>query len=387
MKLPFFQVYNGGVKLFFGVKAIDKVERFISTHRKALLVTGRRSAKISGALDDVINILDRLSIEYTIYNDIKPNPVVENVEGIVGAYREFGAEAIIAVGGGSIIDAAKAARLVISGGGEVVDYLYGKRPYPEKLPFLLAVNLTHGTGTEIDRYAVVSIVETKEKIGISAGYPNVSVDDPRYTVTLPRNQTIYTSIDAFAHAVESATSTYASPYTWMLAEEAIKYIVKHLPRALEKPDDLEAKYWLLYASMIAGISIDHGVTHIGHGLEHVFSGFNPNLPHGAGLAILYKALLQFFYKLNPEVMARILKPLDPELKPRSEDADKAQKAYNEFLENIGFAETLSTYGFGTDDVKEAVRFFYEHDRMKRYHELSPNLPNREDMEKWLVSLI
>lgn len=387
MKMPSFQVYNGGVKLFFGINVIGNAEEFIKAYKRILLVTGRRSAKISGALDDVTSILDKHGIEYTVYNDIVPNPIVENVEGIVKAYKEFGAEAIIAIGGGSIIDSAKVARLVISGGGSVVDYLYGRKPYPEKLPFLLAINLTHGTGTEIDKYAVVSIVETKEKIGISAGYPNVSIDDPRYTRTLPRNQTIYTSIDAFAHSVESATSTRSSPYTWLLAEEAIKHIVKHLPRALEKPDDLEARYWLLYASMIAGISIDHGVTHTGHGLEHVFSGFNPKLPHGAGLAILYKALLQFFYKLDPEVMARILKPLDPELKPRVEDAEKAQKAYNKFLEEIGFNESFSTYGFSIEDVKEAVKFYYENEKMKRYHGLAPKLPSREDLEKWLTSLI
>ena len=382
-----FNVYNGGVKLYFGLNTINNASKYLTGFKKLLIVTGKKSAKISGALDDILKILDEKGIEYSIYNEIRPNPVTDNVRGLVEKYNAEEAEGFIAIGGGSIIDAVKAARAVISGGGDIVEYLEGKRHIPVNQPFLLAINLTHGTGTEIDRYAVVTIPETKEKIGFAPGYPTVSIDDPRYTVTLPRNQTIYTSIDAFAHAVESATSVYASPYTYLLAAESVKYIVAYLPRALKNPSDIEARYWLLYASMIAGISIDHGVTHLGHGLEHILSGYNPDLPHGAGLAILYKGLMRYFYELNPEVMCKILKPLDPTLRPRKEDAEKAQEAYNLFLESIGYKETLSTYGFDEDIIRELVKNFYELPKMKKYHLLSPRIPSMEEIYKIMSSLI
>ncbi len=233
-----FNVYNGGVKLYFGLNTIDNASKYLTGFKKLIIVTGKRSAKISGALDDILKILDEKGIEYSIYNKIRPNPITDNVRGLAEKYKAEEAEGFIAIGGGSIIDAVKAARAVISGGGDIVEYLEGKRPIPENQPFLLAINLTHGTGTEIDKYAVVTILETKEKIGFAPGYPTVSIDDPRYTVTLPRNQTIYTSIDALAHAVESATSVYASPYTYLLAAEAVKYIVAYLPRALKNPSDI-----------------------------------------------------------------------------------------------------------------------------------------------------
>lgn len=368
--LESFKIYNGGVKLYFGRDVVSRIKRYLKQYKNLLIVTGRKSATISGALPDVSRILDELGIDYRVYSGVRANPDTSIVEGIVEEYRGYGSDGFIAIGGGSVIDAVKAARAVIAGGGRIEDYLLGGRKPPVNQPFLLAVNLTHGTGTEIDRYSVVTITREKLKIGFSAGYPDISIDDPYYTRTLPRNQTIYTSLDAFAHAVESATSTLSSPYTRLLAREAVKLIVEYLPRSLEDPGDLEARYWLLYASMIAGIGIDHGATHLGHGLEHVLSGFNPDLPHGAGLGILYRKLIEVFYQYFPETLAEILKPLNENLKPRSEDAVKARRAYEEFLERIGFSEKLRDYGFDEDIVGEAASFYMENPVMRKYHGLS-----------------
>ncbi len=369
--LESFNVYNGGVRLYFGRDVVPKIKKHLKQYRKLLIVTGRRSAVASGALPDIRRILEELSIDYRVYSGVRANPDTRIIEEVVEEYRGHGSEGFIAIGGGSVIDAAKATRVVVAGGGRIEDYLLGKRKPPASQPFLLAVNLTHGTGTEIDRYSVVTITREKLKIGFGAGYPDVSIDDPYYTRTLPRNQSIYTSLDALAHAVESATSTLSSPYTRLLAREAVKLIVEYLPRSLEDPEDLEARYWLLYASMIAGIGIDHGATHLGHGLEHVLSGFNPGLPHGAGLGMLYRKLIEVFYQYFPETLSEILKPLDENLKPRPEDALKARRAYEEFLDRIGFSEKLSDYGFDEDILGEAASFYMENPVMRKYHGLSP----------------
>ncbi len=376
-----FQVYSGGVKLFFGVNVlldtIDLIKE--SSVDRFLIVTGRRSARVSGALDDIIRVLEELGIEYSVFSGVKPNPTVDDVGDIVKAYRETSSNGFIAIGGGSVIDATKIARSIIVCGGDPRTYLYGERKCMVDKPLLYAVNLTHGTGTEIDRWAVATIPETKEKLGMEAGYPNISIDDPRYTTTLPRNQTIYVTLDAFAHSVESATSYRTSPYTILLDSEAIKYIVSYLRKALDKPSDIEARYWLLYASMLAGISIDHSGTHLGHALEHILSGLKPELPHGAGLGILYRELMKYFYKIDPETMSRILKPLDPSLKPVIEDAEKARKTYNRFLEEIGFREKLSDYGFSRDDIKDIVRMATENKVFKNWIAGSPVKVSREDI--------
>ncbi len=382
-----FNIYNGGVKLLFGLNRVSELKTYLRDHERLLIITGRRSAKVSGALDDIVKVLDELGIEYDVYDRVKANPDTSIIRGIVETYRSENYDGFIAIGGGSVIDAAKAARVVVSGGGDIMDYLYHRRKVPSNQVFLLAVNLTHGTGSEIDRYSVVSVPEKKHKIGFSAGYPSVSLDDPKYTRTLPVNQTIYTSLDAFAHAVESSTSTLSSPYIILLSRDAVEKITTYLPKTLENPGNLEYRYWLLYASMIAGISIDHGVTHLGHGLEHVLSALNPDLPHGAGLAILYKVLIKIFYTYDPSTMSILLRPLHEELKPSREYSGEAQKAFNEFLEEIGFHETLSDYGFSRDDIALITRLFMEDPMYKRYHRLSPFKITSELVKEILENII
>ncbi len=383
-----FTVYNGGVKLYFGPQVIGDLKKHLKNHKKLLIVSGKRSADISGAFPELKKILDEQGIEYVRYTDVKPNPTDNIVETIRQAYLDENCDGIVAIGGGSPIDSAKAARVLIAGGGSIKEYLYGLRKPPAQQPPLYAINLTHGTGTEIDRYSVVTIVETREKIGFGPGYPTASVDDPRYLVTLPTNQTKYTALDAFAHAVESSTSSLSSPYSRLLSREAVALIVKYLPVAVEKPDDLEARYWLLYASMLAGIAIDHGVTQLGHGLEHVLSGLKPELPHGAGLAILYRELIRHFYRERPLEMKYVLEPLEPSLKPVPDDADKAQEAFNKFLGKIGFTETLSTYGFTREDVDEIIRLLYETNLRKRYEPLTPyGLPDKDYLKQLILKLL
>ncbi len=384
-----FQVYSGGVKLFFGVNALDDARDFFRGRGvdKFLIVTGRKSARISGALDDIVSVLKEIGVDHSVFNGINPNPTIDDVKRIVEAYKESESSGFIAIGGGSVIDATKIARSLMVCGGDPRKYLYGEEKCIVDKPLLYVVNLTHGTGTEIDRWAVATIPETNEKLGMEAGYPNISIDDPRYTTTLPLNQTIYVTLDAFAHAVESATSYRSSPYTILLDSEAIKYIVAYLGKALDKPSDVEARYWLLYASMLAGISIDHSGTHLGHALEHILSGLEPKLPHGAGLGILYRELMEYFYKVNPETMSRILKPLDPSLRPIVEDAAKAREAYNKFLEEIGFKERLSDYGFSRDDIRDIVKMATENKVFKNWIASSPVKVSREDIASIIENIL
>ncbi len=382
-----FTIHNGGVKLFFGFKVIGETRKYLNGQSRLLIVTGRRSGEISGALPDVKALLEDVGIEYCIHRGVRPNPDADTIDSIVQSYGECGAKGIIAVGGGSVIDSAKAAAVVAEDGGPITDYVLGRRPLPKHKPFLYAVNLTHGTGSEIDRFSVVTIPELRLKLGFGPGYPDVSVDDPRYTLTLPRNQTIYTSIDALAHGIESSTSRLSSPYTRLLGGEAARLVFKYLPLALSEPGNVEYRYWLLYASMIAGISIDHGITHLGHGLEHALSGYNHDLPHGAGLAILYKKLVEIFYTYYPEIMHGIMKNLDPGLKPRSEHAVRAREAYNRFLEGIGFKETLRSYGFDEDLVREVAEFYVSNRWMRRYHNLSTIPVTRGLVENILLCVL
>ncbi|MGI9861919.1 iron-containing alcohol dehydrogenase [Moorella naiadis] len=182
---------------------------------------------------------------------------------------------------------------------------------PTKAAPIIAINLTHGTGTEANRFAVVSIPEREYKpaIAFDCIYPLYSIDDPALTVKLPANQTRYVTIDAVNHVVEAATSKVASPYCVLLARETVRLTARYLPQVMAHPEDLTARYYLLYASLIAGIAFDNGMLHFTHALEHPLSAVKPDLAHGLGLAVLLPAVIKQIYPAVPEVLASILAPV------------------------------------------------------------------------------
>ncbi len=359
-QLQRFNIRSGRAVIYFGPNTINALGKWVSQFRRVYVVTSRRAAKVSGALDEVLAIINRLGIKFEHYSAVTPNPTTKIVNEIAEHVWRFGADAVIAIGGGSVIDAAKLASIIVECGGKAEDYLKAGREVCGALP-VAAVNLTHGTGTEADRYAVATVEETNEKLSIASDYiyPAISIDDPRYLKTLPRNQTVYTALDAMYHAIEAATSKASSPYTRMLGERVVELVVGWLPVALREPENLEARYWLLYASMLAGIAIDHGRTHIIHAMEHALSGLKPELAHGAGLGILGPHIVVHIYKAMPETMYRLLRNLDPSLEPIAEYAEKAGEAIAKFQASIGFAERLRDYGFTTEDFEKIAKLTME----------------------------
>ncbi len=344
-----FRLRFGRLIVYFGEGSTEALAEHIYGVRRVLVVTGRSSARRSGALADVIKILNDAGIEHEVFDHVFPNPTDSVVDSIVEKASESGVEALIAIGGGSVIDSTKFASVLLCSGGKARDYLLGDLS-PRCSKPVYAVNLTHGTGSEVDRYSVANIEGEKLKIGIDTTYPEVSVDNPRYALTLPLDQTRYTSIDAFYHSLESSTSTLSNPLTETLASESVSLIAGRLPRVLKSPGDIEAREDLLYAASIAGVGIDNSLTHVVHSLEHTLSGENPMLPHGAGLAILGPRSIRYMYKARPQTLARILRPLDPDLRPLAVDAERAEAAVRRFQEGVGLVENLADYGFSTSDA-------------------------------------
>ncbi|MEM1916567.1 MAG: iron-containing alcohol dehydrogenase, partial [Ignisphaera sp.] len=355
VELQRFNVRYGRTVVYFGPGAFKELESVINRYKRVYVITSRNAAKISRALDDILSILSSYSIEYEIFDKIKPNPMQYIIEQLAYELIEFNAEAVIGIGGGSVIDSAKIASALSICGGNVKDYIYGVRQICGARP-IIAVNLTHGTGSEINRYAVVTIDSPKTKFGIASEYlyPLVSVNDPRYTLSLPQKQIIYTALDAFYHAYEAATGKNTSPFVLTLSEEITKHIVNWLPIAIKDPNNIEARYWLLYSSMLAGIAIDNSRAHVIHAIENVLSGINVDFPHGAGLAILGPQAAVYIHRAVPEYSYRVLRYIDPSIRPLKDDAEKAGKAIAEFQQMLGFEEKLSDYGFKEEDADIVV---------------------------------
>lgn len=181
--------------------------------------------------------LKEQGLGYVIYDKVTPNPTADSVDEATKMGRDFGANAVIAIGGGSPIDAAKSVAILLEYQDKTARDLYELSFAPQKAVPLVAINLTHGTGTEVDRFAVVTIPEKEYKPAIAYDciYPMYSIDDPELMTGLSLEQTRYVSIDALNHVIEACTTKTANPFSILLAKETVRLIAKYLPRAVENP--------------------------------------------------------------------------------------------------------------------------------------------------------
>ena len=350
---------------YLGVGAITKIDYICSELinkgiTKVIIMSGKNAYKSTGAWDHVEVALNKYGIGYLLYNKVTPNPTVDEVDEAVKSAKEFGAQAVIGIGGGSPIDASKTAAILLANPDKNARDVYEFKFTPTTAVPIIAINLTHGTGTEVDRFAVVSIPEKEFKPAIAYDciYPLYAIDDPELMTGLPKNQTIYVSVDAVNHVVEASTSKVRSPYSVNLAKETVCLVAKYLPVAVKEPGNLEARYYLLYASMIAGICFDNGLLHFTHALEHPLSGVKKDITHGLGLGILLPGVVKQIYPAVPQIMSEILSPITKELKGTADEAEKAAGLVEKWLNSVGITEKLSDLGFKESDVDKLVNLAF-----------------------------
>jgi alcohol dehydrogenase class IV len=355
-----------GSHVFLGAGAIGKMG-FIAEQLKAkginsiIAVTGKGSYVSTGAWDHVTKALDAQGIRYTLYNKVQPNPEIQQVDEAVKMAKDAGAKAVIAIGGGSPIDAGKSAAILLEYPDKTCQDLYEMKFQAEKAVPVIAINLTHGTGSEANRFAVVTIPEKgyKPAIAYDCIYPMYSIDDPALMISLPANQTRYVSIDAVNHVVEAASTVLNNPFAVSLAREVTSLVANHLPAAIQNPKDLTARYFLTYAAMIAGTSFDNGLLHFTHALEHPLCGIKTELSHGLGLAILLPAVIKTIYPASCAILADVLSPMVPGLKGDAGEAQKAADGIYAWLKSVGVPEKLGDVGFTKADVPRLVQLTFD----------------------------
>ncbi len=371
-------------KVFFGAGAIKKIDEIAADLKnkgidKVIVVSGKGAYKITGAWDYVEEALKKHNIGYVNYAKVTPNPTTDNIDEAAKMALDFGAKAVIAIGGGSAIDTGKSVAILIEypdkTGGELYEYKFN----PEKAVPIVAINLTHGTGTEVNRFAVATLLEKNYKPAIAYDciYPTYSIDDPALMTKLSANQTLYVSVDAVNHVIEGATSKVASPYAVTLAKETIRLVAKYLPDAIKNPEDLTARYFLLYASLLGGVGFDNGLLHYTHALEHPLSAVKSDLSHGLGLAMLLPSVVECIYKDKAATLADILEPIVPGLKGEADEAKKAAEGVQKWLFDIGIKEKLEDIGFKSDDVEKLSTLAFETPSLGMLLGLAPNEATKE----------
>lgn len=370
--------------VFFGVGAIQKIHDIAKDIKskgidKVIVMSGKHAYKSTGAWDVVEAALKENSIGYINFDQVTPNPNTHHVNDAAKMAREFGAKAVISIGGGSPTDAGKSVAILLEYPDKNADDIYEFKFTPTKAAPVISINLTHGTGSETNRFAVVTNLEKnfKPAIAYDCIYPTYAIDDPQLMTKLSPKQTRYVSIDAVNHVVEAATSTVASPYSISLAKEVIELVAKYLPKAIANPEDLEARYFLCYAAMMGGVSFDNGLLHYTHALEHPLSAVKPDLSHGFGLAILLTSVIKTIYKDKAATLADILAPIVPDLKGEASEAEKAANGVYAWLKSVDVPEKLTDIGFAEADVDKLTDLVFTTPSLAGLIDIGPSGNSRE----------
>ena len=374
--------------LFFGVGAIQKIHDIPKDIKskgidKVIVMSGKHAYKSTGAWDVVEAALKENGIGYINFDQVTPNPNTHHVNDATKMAREFGAKAVISIGGGSPTDAGKSVAILLEYPDKNADDIYEFKFTPTKAAPVISINLTHGTGSETNRFAVVTNLEKnfKPAIAYDCIYPTYAIDDPQLMTKLSPKQTRYVSIDAVNHVVEAATSTVASPYSITLAKQVVELVAKYLPKAIANPEDLEARYFLCYAAMMGGVSFDNGLLHYTHALEHPLSAVKPDLSHGLGLAILLPAVVKTIYKDKAATLADVLAPIVPGLKGDVSEADKAADGVYAWLKSVDVPEKLEDMGFKAEDVDKLTDLVFTTPSLEGLINIGPSGNSREVVRK------
>ena len=374
--------------VYFGVGAIQKIHDIAKDIKskginKVVVMSGKHAYIATGAWDVVKAALEENGIEYVNFAQVTPNPNTHHVNDAFKLAKDFGAQAVIAIGGGSPTDAGKSVAILLENPDKTAEDIYEFRFTPTKAAPIISINLTHGTGTETNRFAVVTNLEKnfKPAIAYDCIYPTYAIDDPQLMTKLSPKQTRYVSIDAVNHVVEAATSTVASPYSITLAKQVVELVAKYLPKAIANPEDLEARYFLAYAAMMGGVSFDNGLLHYTHALEHPLSAVKPDLSHGLGLAILLPAVIKTIYKDRAATLADVLAPIVPELKGTPDEAEKAAEGVYAWLKSVDVPEKLTDMGFKAEDVDKLTDLVFTTPSLQGLIDIGPSGNSREVVRK------
>lgn len=298
---------NGVKTSFFGKGAVELLGPELRRMgvKRALVVTDRFLYE-SGAAARVGEILSRAGVEYAVFYQVQPNPTVQVVEACATAVRTLGAELLVALGGGSAMDTAKAASILAANGGQLEDYEGENKSRVPGAP-IAAVNTTAGTGSECtDFYIVTDPVRHSKMAMVDVNcMVSIAINDVDFMVSMPAKLTAATGMDALTHAVEAVLSRGATPMTDKDALWAIEQIVRYLPKAVSNGEDEEARAMMAYAEYAAGMAFSNAGLGMVHAMAHALGG-RYNLPHGVCNAVLLPYVLSFHLRC-PVCQKRLLR--------------------------------------------------------------------------------
>lgn len=333
------------VNIVFGSgKVLETGELTRPYGKKALIVTGKSSAKKSGLYDKVNDSLKAAGLETALFDKVSQNPLTTTAQEGADFAKANGCDVVVAIGGGSIMDCAKAIAFLSKNDGDINDYIYNRLRSDDALPLVL-IPTTCGTGSEGNGFAVLTNPDNgdKKSLRCNAIVAKVSIVDPECMMTMPKKVLASVTFDALCHNIEAYTSKIAQPLTDALSLYAIELIANNLVSVYNGTGNKKEWENITMASTIGGMVINTAGVTLAHGMEHPASGLK-DIVHGQGLAALTPVIVEASHKGNHFKFARIARIFG------GVTAEDLAGKLRSLLKDIDLACTLSDLGLSEEDI-------------------------------------
>ncbi|MDR1004730.1 MAG: iron-containing alcohol dehydrogenase [Prevotellaceae bacterium] len=369
--------FNLPTNTLFGAGTLNLLHKQALPGKKAMIVISNgKSTRVNGYLDRTQEQLEQANVAYCLFDKVQPNPLKSVVEEGAAFARSNNCDFVVALGGGSVMDAAKAMAMLANETGDLWDFVpsgTGKNlPRRGKALPVVAITTTAGTGSEVDAAAVITNPETHEKTGF--GYfdmvPVLAIVDAELMLTVPPSYTAYQGFDALFHSTEGYISNLANPVSEMFALKAIESVSHNLVACVKDGSNLAAREMVAFGNSLSGYQMMAASASSKHSLEHAMSAYHPELPHGAGLIMLSLAYYTHFINAHAcderfVTMARVM-GMEHASKPTD-----FLTALARLQEECGVANLkMSDYGIQpsefmtlTLNAKSAMSELFEYDRI------------------------
>jgi alcohol dehydrogenase class IV len=350
--------YHQSTQILFGRGRIEELGDISKKYgNKVLLVTTPANIPaLELQYARVKKILETAGLEVAHYDGVIPNPTIETITAGAEMAKNFGANVIVGLGGGSSMDSAKAISVEATHEGTSWDYLFYKSPQPNptKLLPVIAVSTTSGTGSQLTQVAVITNSQERDKSALYNNilYPQVCIIDPELMLSVPEFVTATTGFDVFCHAFESTINPGTGVYVDLLAWEAISIVVEYLPKVLADLGDIEGREKMAWADTLAGLCIANAGVTLPHGMGMAIGGMYPHVAHGEALAIIYPAFAEFTWESAIPQFSKLARMLNPELNPLSdkEAASQSPVEITKLLKSLNLNKSLSELGIPEDEI-------------------------------------
>lgn len=340
-------------EIIFGQGARLLVSQYVKNFggSRTLLVSDP-GVKTAGWLKETEDALTNENIPYSLFTDVSPNPRETQVMAGAALYLEEKCDTVVCIGGGSAMDLAKAVAIVVSNGGDILDY-EGIDKIQYAVPPLILIPTTAGSSADVSQFTIITNQQEKVKIAIISKtiVPDVALIDPATTLSMDPFLTACTGIDALVHAIEAFVSTVSSPITDIHAIEAIKLINTHLPTAVQQPDNYAIREHIMRASMEAGLAFSNAVLGAVHAMAHSLGGYM-DLPHGECNAILLDNIIDFNFEAAPERFLAIASAMNLDLRGMTTNTAKRSLLDHiiQLKRQVGISHKLEKVGVKKSDL-------------------------------------